>query len=454
MKRRAAALCLLAGMFLPMAGCFSGSLDELYALPAAPKDYENLQNRINEIISSGGESIAPVSGDKIQSIQLQDLDGDGVQEAIAFFRVSGEELPLKIYIFRQVGENYETAACIEGAGSVINSVAYEDLDGIPGREIVVSWQMNDKVHFLAAYSVNLSQQQVVELLRTDYTDYKLMDLDQDQQTEIVTLQYSAEGGGRADCYNFRDGAVVLDSSAQLSAGVSGVQERKAGFLKDFVPALFVTSPIPQENENAYITDILAWRSGKLENITLDPETGRSRKENIRYFYTAAGCMDINGDSITEVPQPSALNFKDYKTANFWLVQWRQFALDGTSSTIYTTYYNSQDGWYFVLPNDWLKKISLSRNNLPGGGEQAVVFSYCPEGDLLAEPVPFLTIYKLTGTNRERRAQISGRFFLQSENGGDVIFAARFEENGWPDCGLDEAGVIERFHVIRTDWSSG
>ena len=52
-------------------------------------------------MAQGGEYAAPLTGEMIQSVQLQDLDGDGRQEAIAFFRMSSEEKPLKIYIFRQ-----------------------------------------------------------------------------------------------------------------------------------------------------------------------------------------------------------------------------------------------------------------------------------------------------------------------------------------------------------------
>ena len=66
------------------------------------------------------EYAAPTSCSNTQNIQLQDLDGDGTQEsAVAYFRVSGAEKPLKIYIFRQnqATEEYETAWSVEGEGT-------------------------------------------------------------------------------------------------------------------------------------------------------------------------------------------------------------------------------------------------------------------------------------------------------------------------------------------------
>ena len=108
-------LLLAAGLLsLLLGGCFSQSVDELYRAPRAPDDYLKLDERINEVLNAGGEYAAPLTGELTQKVQLQDLDGDGVQEAIAFFRVSADERPLKIYIYRQVEEDYEVAAIIEG----------------------------------------------------------------------------------------------------------------------------------------------------------------------------------------------------------------------------------------------------------------------------------------------------------------------------------------------------
>ena len=60
------------------------------------------------------------------------------------------------------------------------------MDDEPFKEVVVSWQMTAQVHALAAYSVG--PEQVEELVRTDYDGYRLYDLDQDNQQELVVFQ--------------------------------------------------------------------------------------------------------------------------------------------------------------------------------------------------------------------------------------------------------------------------
>ena len=87
-------------LLLTASGCgFSLSPEDLYSLPQLPAEYTELNSCINAVIESGAEYAAPISGSNIQPVQLEDLNGDGEEEAVAFFRNSADERPLKIYIF-------------------------------------------------------------------------------------------------------------------------------------------------------------------------------------------------------------------------------------------------------------------------------------------------------------------------------------------------------------------
>ena len=177
MKRYALRILALTGMVMGLlSGCMFRSVDELYAIPQPSKDYEALQRRLSEVIGQGGEYAAPLSGELIQAVQLQDLDSDGNQEAIAFFRFPNEEKPLRIYIFTQRGEEYEAMTVIEHAGTAIDSVDYVQMDDSPLREIVVSWQISDRVRSLTAYAIGPGV--AASLLRTDYVSYWIADLAQ------------------------------------------------------------------------------------------------------------------------------------------------------------------------------------------------------------------------------------------------------------------------------------
>ena len=178
-----AALCLLLG------GCaMNVSTDKLYALPSLPAEYASLEAEINALLSDGAEHAAPISGSNLQSVQMVDLDGDGVEEAVAFFCKATDERPVKIYFFRSNGDSYEQMALIEGTASSIYSITYYDLDGDGRREILVGFKSGTELQVLAVYTLRGSEP--LNLLTTAYLRYAVSDLNGDGRQELTVLYLS------------------------------------------------------------------------------------------------------------------------------------------------------------------------------------------------------------------------------------------------------------------------
>ena len=90
MKRLILLLMLLGTMMLSGCNLPEPTLDpeDLYRLPTLPAKYTELNLRLNEILEQGAEYAAPSSGAIIQPVEMVDFDGDGSEEALAFFRNS------------------------------------------------------------------------------------------------------------------------------------------------------------------------------------------------------------------------------------------------------------------------------------------------------------------------------------------------------------------------------
>ena len=456
MKKNWMAAALLSAVLLCLSGCAFASPEELYAVPRASEDYKNLQDQIDLVRGAGAEYAGPLFGTNTQPVQLMDLDGDGVQEALAFFRSTDAEdaHPLKIYIYRQTDDgNYEVWNIVEGDAPAINSISYEDLDGktTPAgnldKELVVSWRLSDKIYRLEAFSV--TGQEVEALLpAVSYTEYVLWDMDKDNQKEIVIITLNTvDSVYQADYYDYQSGQMVLRSTAPLSGKITGLASNTrpltSYLYNDGIaePAIFVTSTLI----TGVVTDIFAWRDDELVNITLDPATGMS--DSTFRLNTSISIQDINGDGYPEVPKPTALPTPDASSSlDFWQVQWMQYVLWGEATVVSTTYYNGEDGWYLEMPEGWQGRVALSRLDNSGSGERGVLFyPYSAQQSEGVAMRPFLSIYRLTGPNRMTRANAEGRFILLEED--DVIYAAQFHDgSGW-DCGVDQEGLRALFHLI-------
>ncbi|HWS41768.1 MAG TPA: hypothetical protein VN421_01625 [Pseudoflavonifractor sp.] len=443
MRKYGVALCLALCLMGLLGGCTFQAVDELYALPKLPGDYQNLQAKIEEVtVGSGAEYSAPLWGSYTQPVQFQDLDGDGTLEALAFFKVPADEKPLKIYIFRLTGDGYEVGAVVEGDGTAVYSISYENLNATPTKELVVSWQKSTDVNTLAVYSV--AKYEVSELLNTPCTAFNVVDINMDNHQELLVIQLDTVEGSssRVDCYGADKAALTLTGSAPLSQGITALESdtTRRGYLKGEVatPGLYVTSVLG----DGLVTDIFAWKDETLKNVTLNAETGVSNS-TVR-ARDKAKPADINGDDILELPVP--LGQPVGASIVPTLDAWYQFGIDGAATLVCTTYHNFDDGWYFTLPEDWVGKVTVTTDTAVVGEKRTVFGRWDGE-----KSNTFLTLYRLTGPNRHMRARLGEgeRFTLFADD--TTIYCAEFMPGGWSG-GLDQAAVKDRFKITQADWS--
>ena len=434
-------LLVLAAAVLPLSGClFSGTFDELYQLPQLPVEYTELQKLLDQIQDSGAEYAAPMSGANIQSVQLNDLDNDGVQEALAFFRQNGDERPLKIYIFRSVDGVYQQAALIESSGTAIYSVQYSDLDGDGLCEILVGWRVSPELQALSIYSIK--EDEPTSLVTTNYVRYDVADLNGNGQMEVTVLRGDGSGSSVADFYawNNEENTLGLLSTTKLSMTMAELQEITVGTLEDGEAALFVTGVA---EETRAITDILAFQDNRLVNLVVNPSTGVSGEI---FRYVGLEPTDINEDGVTEVPMPALLLSENEEVC--WKIYWRSYDSQGGNKEVCLTYHDVEQGWYVFLPQEWDNRISVRRSG--SEDEQVTTFGYTRNGLF----VELISIYALTGSDRESQATRSDRFILLRQP-SNVIYAASITEEGknW-SYAIDEEELRASFRVIPAEWDAG
>lgn len=421
----AAALCAL------LTGCAMNiSADELYALPRLPAEYESLESQINALLEAGAEHAAPSSGSNLQSVQMVDLDGDGVEEAVAFFRKADDAKPMKIYLFKADGETYRRLALIEGTASSIYSISYPDLDGDGQCELLIGYKSGTELQALSVYA--LRRGEALNLLTTLYLRYAVSDLDGDGRDELTVFYSGEENRCTADCYVWNSTELSCISTAELSFSASELSRVTAGKLSDGASALFVTGVT---DNSAAVCDILTVRNGVLCSAV---QGAASR-------FLSLYPTDIDGDGVIEVPEPLPFPQLTEESDIYYRILWRAYDSTGSGEVVRRTYHNTADGWSFVLPEAWENKVSLLRSSTPG--ENSVLF-FTLAGET---PRPFLEICALTGEDSEQHAMRGDRFVLARQV--DVVYTAELLPCDWSGQ-LDEEAVREGFSLVVAEWTTG
>ncbi len=428
-KKRRLLAAIAAALFL-LSGCSLVSIDGLYSLPQAPKEYLQLQELIDEEIRSGSEYSAPTAGSLRQSIQLTDLDGDGTNEALAFLR--NKDLQPEICVYRKTDGNYRAEAVITGDGTAIGRVEYEDIDGDGTSEILVSWEVSAELRLLNAYTMKDWTPAV--LLTASCLDFRLGDLDGNGMTDVLALDLGTSGG-KVDMYTADRSGNITQKSANLSASLKTADRFRIAEIEDGTPAVFVEGQYLTEGSNSLLTDIFVYADGELKNIMCGETDDSDAKRQYSVYST-----DIDGNGTLDVPFAE----KIAGSPDYWILDWYTYDGDGNSVKCASTYHDFTDGWFFVLPEEWRSTITISREN-PVSGERAVIFSSADEAT--GKLSDRLVIYTFTDENRADRAQSDGRFELISS--GTVVYAAKIMENG-----ATEQEITNRFHLISSEFNTG
>lgn len=433
MKRfvRPGAFLLLAALLFCLSGCYSGNIDQYFSLPMASEEYRQLQSLIDEELASGSEYAAPIHGSYRQSVQLSDVDGDGVDEALAFFRDGGKNP--KINIYSSENGEYQLVLSLSGEGSSIGRIDYADLTGDGQKELLVSWQISSGLSVLGVYSLAGWSGDV--LLSTDSAEFVTGDINRDGCDELLNLRAANSTTYLVDQYTFPLGQEPQATSAALSAGISALQRLRMVTLAGDAPALLAESTLTTGD---LVSDLFVCRDGSLINLTMNRTTQISET---RRSYSLVYAQDIDGDGSTEIPHPQQLYSRGDEV--FWSIAWFRYDASGRASTIMTTYHCVTDNWYLVLPSGWDVGLTVRRDDSVSG-ERAVILSRLRSDGSLED---YVAVYAITGENRYERARLDNRFLLQEE--GTTVYAAKIL-----DGKTDENTIRSRFHVIYTDWSSG
>ena len=354
MKKRI--LLLLSLLFtLLLTGCAMRTVEEMYALPKRSEEYKELQRAIDTAMY-GMTFSSPQSGENQQTVQMADLNGDGVDEYLVFAKGATEK-PLQVLVFQQD----ETGRCrtldtIGFNGQAFEQVEYVDFDDQPGKELVVGFQVSNQV--LRSVAVFTFRNGGAELLLMNgYTKMLPCSLS-GGGSELMVLRPGEEETerGMAVLYSYQNGQIVRSVETELSEHTSRIRRIMTSKLQDGTPAVFVTS---SSGDNVIVTDVFVVKDGHFTNIAYSTEADTSIRTLLNYYVYAE---DIDSDGILELPDLITM-----KPVNAWrqdeqqfLLRWYAMDVDGWELDKMYTFHNYIGGWYLQLDSQWAGRLTVEQ----------------------------------------------------------------------------------------------
>lgn len=436
MKRMKFILLMLLCALL-LSGCMLQTVEDMYCLPKRSEDHDHLQSTIDEAMA-GMQYAAPLAGENRQSLQMADLNGDGISEYLVFAKSDSDE-PLRILIFQHTEDGFAPMTTITGQGTAFDRVEYVDINGDGGLELVVGSRVSDQIlGRVAVYSLADGEGKL--LLSENYDQFLSCNLDFDHRSELMILCPGEADARRgvALLYSWSNEWMARSAEVELSGATEHIKRIMVGKLHGGTPAVYVAS---SDDGNSIITDIFAMKSGVFTNISFSNESGTSVR-TMRNYYVYAD--DVDDDGILELPSliTMASDYQDGHTDQY-LIRW--FAMDAKGREVDKLYsfHNFAGGWYVCLDNEWATQLSVEHSD--------DTYSFFVWDADQQKNLPIFTIFALTGQSRDTDAVEDGRFVLHRTD--RVVYAGLLAADA-AAYGITQNNLINAFRLIQQDWNMG
>ena len=349
-------LCLL------LAGCSMPGeqvqVEELLRAPKLSGDYGDVQTALNDWLGESAQLKYPMQGDLLSPFLLQDLDGDGRQDAAVLYTTAQSSNVCIAILQKDDADIWHVRQNVEGLADTVESVGLAQLQPGDATQLVVGYTAAQGDHYLAVYSY--TDGVLSTILEQQYQQYLVEDITGGGNQDLILMSTLEDGGVQIELLT-----VDKEGSFQQVA-VMGLSANR------FAGCASVAAGVGADGRHYLVLDGWTGISGNnLASVLLrfDEDTQQmvpADQISTEKLYTASlrnvpslVSQDLDGDGIVEIPtQPDEaglLNMSQSRRMDF--IVW----MDYTSSHPEKSFglLDEETNCYIELPMEWEGNLKLT-----------------------------------------------------------------------------------------------
>ena len=358
--RHALALLLVSVL---LAGCnaLPGEnlqVEELLRAPRLSGDYGAVQTALNDWLGESAQLKYPMQGELLSPFLLQDLDGDGQQDAAVLYTTAQSTNVCIAILQRDDTGAWQVRQSVEGLADTVENVRLAQLRAGDDCQLVVGYVAAQGDHYLAVYAYNDGQ--LSTILEQSYEQYLVEDITGGGSQDLILMSTQEDGGVQIEL-------LTVDKEGTFQqVAVTGLSADK------FSGCASVAAGAGSDRRNYLVLDGWTGISGNnLASVLLRfdedsrqmvPATQISSEAlynaSLRNVSTLVS-RDLDGDGIVEIPtQPDEaglLNMSQGRRMDF--IVW----MDYTSRKPEKSFglLDEETNCYIELPKEWEGNLKLT-----------------------------------------------------------------------------------------------
>ena len=349
-------LCLL------LAGCSMPGeqvqVEELLRAPKLSGDYGDVQTALNDWLGESAQLKYPMQGDLLSPFLLQDLDGDGRQDAAVLYTTAQSSNVCIAILQKDDADIWHVRQNVEGLADTVESVGLAQLQPGDATQLVVGYTAAQGDHYLAVYSY--TDGVLSTSLEQQYQQYLVEDITGGGNQDLILMSTLEDGGVQIELLT-----VDKEGSFQQVA-VMGLSANR------FAGCASVAAGVGADGRHYLVLDGWTGLSGNnLASVLLrfDEDTQQmvpADQISTEKLYTASlrnvpslVSQDLDGDGIVEIPtQPDEaglLNMSQSRRMDF--IVWMDYTSPHPEKSFGLL--DEETNCYIELPMEWEGNLKLT-----------------------------------------------------------------------------------------------
>lgn len=357
-------LAVLCVVLMLLSGCsdFNIGSDSLLYAPALNKEQSFIYN---VLISSVGKNITlkyPKNGSNRSAVVITNIDDDESAEAIVFYQkddAAATDTSVRVNIIDKVNGKWRSVYDISGEGKDIDKVIIKDIENI-GKTIFIGYgTLNKSINMLCGYKY--SNNVLTDAFSTPYSYFDVVDLKGGDKSDIFVMNQN-EDLKVAEAYflGFDEDRKIYEKSRVSMCAPANDYKNISISNTDKGKKIIVLDSLSENN--TIKTEILGLANGKLYNPMAEAP---QQFFDVTLRQSAYTSVDFNRDGIIEIPitTPFAGYYDVPDEQKIMATNWYDFEMYYKLKKKYTSFYNFNDGYVFILPGRWTGMVTIKKDSV-------------------------------------------------------------------------------------------
>ena len=400
-----------------LTGCSFGSdIDGLMAPPKLSVEQEQIYKALTDATGTSISLKYPTSGKYLSAFIVEDIDGDGGNEAVVFYEKTGltvEENILRINILDRTNGKWRSVCDTPAEGANIEKIIISRLGTNDKINLIIGTTLINRSEKNAAIYNYSSDGSIVKTFSKSCSFIDVTDLDGDKENEFLMLTGSSgDSPAAAEAYKLDTQGTYHQYSVSLSGSFTEFDKTKYGNFGSDGKALYIDAV----SGTGYIQTDVIYMDGKgLHKVFETPEESLSTVRP-----SGCSCADIDGDGTIEIPvQELSPGYEDVSVSEQMnITEWMYIDGENTLKKKYSSYYSIADGYIFLFPEKWRDRITVKRDAV----NDEIVFCSYTNGQVGRE---LMRLYCATDSPSEEDRLANGYSLLRTK--GETVFLACIPE---------------------------